>query len=38
MKTIFDLSRDEITALTDEDISLYVMKNVKLNKIYYISL
>lgn len=24
MKTVFDLSRDEIVALTDEDISLYI--------------
>ena len=28
MKTIFDLSRDEITALTDEDISLYIDKEL----------
>ena len=28
MKTIFDLSRDEIMALTDEDISLYVDKEL----------
>lgn len=28
MKTVFDLSRDEITALTDEDISLYIDKEL----------
>lgn len=28
MKTVFDLSRDEIVALTDEDISLYIDKGV----------
>ena len=28
MKTIFDLSRDEIVALTDEDISLYIDKEL----------
>ena len=27
MKTVFDLSRDEIVALTDEEISLYMMQN-----------
>lgn len=26
MKTVFDLSRDEIVALTDEEISLYIDK------------
>lgn len=28
MKTVFDLSRDEIVALTDEDISLYIDKEL----------
>lgn len=28
MKTIFDLSRDEIVELTDEDISLYIDKEL----------
>lgn len=28
MKTIFDLNRDEIVALTDEDISLYIDKEL----------
>lgn len=28
MKTVFDLSRDEIVALTDEDISLYINKEL----------
>lgn len=32
MKTVFDLSRDEIVALTDEEISLYIDRVViKLN-------
>lgn len=26
MKTVFDLSRDEIVALTDEEISLYIQR------------
>lgn len=28
MKTVFDLSRDEIVALTDEEISLYIDKEL----------
>ena len=28
MKTVFDLSRDEIMALTDEEIGLYIDKEL----------
>ena len=28
MKTVFDLSRDEIVALTDEEMSLYIDKEL----------
>ena len=28
MKTVFDLSRDEIVALTDEEVGLYVDKEL----------
>lgn len=37
MKTVFDLSRDEIVALTDEDISLYIDKSL-LIKVFQLKL